>query len=60
MSDEKQIDDSDIQQASPAQAEAEVTDPDGREGTDDTDAVPTPGVLGVGVIGGAAGNLGNR
>jgi hypothetical protein len=57
MSDEKQIDESDISQDSPAEAEAEVTDPDGR----DDDEAGTAGVLGIaplGVAGGAGGNLG--
>jgi hypothetical protein len=55
--DEKRIDDSDVQQDSPAEAEAEVPDPDGQ---DDTSDEPEVGVVGLGVIGATGANLGRR
>jgi hypothetical protein len=55
--DDKQIADSDVQQDSPAEAAAEVTDPDGQ---DDTADEPEVGVAGLGVIGATGANIGRR
>jgi hypothetical protein len=54
MSDEKKIDETDIQQDSPAEAEAEVADPDGNDEDD------TSGVFGIAPLGilGAENTLG--
>ncbi|MDX6204909.1 MAG: hypothetical protein QOF39_966 [Frankiales bacterium] len=51
MSDEKQIDQTDLQQDSPAEAEAEVTDPDGDESNEAGPDEAGPDEVGIGQVG---------
>ncbi|MDX6244944.1 MAG: hypothetical protein QOE76_2667 [Frankiales bacterium] len=55
MSDEKQIDQTDLQQDSPAEAEAEVTDTDGDESNEAGPDEVGIGQVGLGGIAGVAG-----